>query len=308
MGFSDIILIVIGLALFEAISSIDNAVVNADVLSAMSPKWRRWFLFYGIIFAVFIVRGIMPLLIVYFSTPGLSLFEAFSATFRSDPHTQEVIERQAPILLAGGGIFLVFLFLHWLFLETKKYAFFLESRIHKHYHFWFYALASILLLGITWGTVRTAPLIALGAIAGSTAFFIVSGFKQNAEEKEKQLLRGSMSDISKVLYLELIDTTFSIDGVLGAFAFTVSVPLILIGNGFGALIVRYLTVHGVHTVKKYAYLKNGAMYSIGFLGIVMLAESFGTHVPSWVSPLITFAVVGIFFRLSYKELQMKKAI
>ena len=159
-----------------------------------------------------------------------------------------------------------------------------------------------------WLTIRVNPLIALGAVVGSTGFFIVSGFKQNAEEKEKQLTSGNLSDISKVLYLELIDTTFSIDGVLGAFAFTVSIPLILIGNGIGAFIVRYLTIHGVHTVQKYAYLKNGAMYSIGFLGIIMILESFGQHIVAWMPPLITFLVVGFFFYLSHRELEIKKAI
>lgn len=83
-----------------------------------------------------------------------------------------------------------------------------------------------------------------------------------------------MSDISKILYLEVIDATFSIDGVLGAFAFTLSVPLILIGNGIGAYVVRSLTMHNIETVKKYMYLKNGAMYSIGVLGTVMILNSF----------------------------------
>lgn len=303
MNISEILVVVLGLALFETISSIDNAVVNADVLATMHHKWRRWFLLYGIFFAVFVVRGLLPLLIVYFSTPGLGIVDAFTATFSSDPSVKETIERQTPILLAGGGVFLLFLFLHWLFIETKKYAFFIESHIHKHYYFWFYALASIILLVLVWLTIHINPLMALGTVCGSTAFFIVSGFKKNAEEQEKQLLHGHLTNFSKLLYLELIDTTFSIDGVLGAFAFTISVPLILIGNGLGALVVRQLTVHGVATVRKYAYLKNGAMYSIGFLGLIMIAEAFGRHIYSWVPPLITVLVVGLFFYLSHRELQ-----
>lgn len=308
MPINEIVIIILGLILFETISSIDNAVVNADILATMSPKWRRWFLVYGIIFAVFIVRGLMPLAIVYLSTPGLSLVQAFTATFSSNTGVKEIIEKQTPILLAGGGIFLVFLFFHWFFMETKNYAFFLEKHIHRNYSFWFYSVTSVLLLLLVWLTMKINPLIALGAVVGSTAFFIVSGFKKNAEEKEQQLESGNLSDISKVLYLELIDAVFSIDGVLGAFAFTVSVPLILIGNGIGAVVVRYLTVHGVKTIQKYAYLKNGAMYSIGFLGLIMLLESLGRHVYSWLPPLITFLVVGLFFYLSHKELQIKKDI
>jgi hypothetical protein len=102
----------------------------------------------------------------------------------------------------------------------------------------------------------------------------------------------------------MIDTSFSIDGVLGAFDFTLSVPLIILGNGLGAFVVRWFTIHGTKTIKRYAYLKNGAMYSIGFLGLIMILESLGAHVYSFMPPLITFLVVGLFFYLSKKELEI----
>ncbi|MFA5127610.1 MAG: DUF475 domain-containing protein [Patescibacteria group bacterium] len=307
MGINEIIVIVLGLTLFEVISSIDNAVVNADVLSTMSAKARRWFLFYGIIIAVFVVRGLLPLLIVYFTNTNLGLWGALTATFSSDPMIKDAIEASKPILLGGGGLYLVFLFLHWLFTEKKDYAFFIERHVHQKLYFWFYAAASIILLAFVWATIKINPMIALGAVIGSSAFFITSGFKNNAEEKEKELTGGGrMSDIAKILYLELIDTTFSIDGVLGAFAFTLSVPLIIIGNGIGAFVVRYVTVKGINTIKKYRYLKNGAMYSIASLGAIMMAESLSVHVQSFVPPLITFIVVGLFFWLSVKELKMHK--
>lgn len=305
MDISEIIIIVLGLVLFEVISSVDNAVVNADVLSTMSEKARRWFLLYGIIIAVFIVRGLLPLAIVYFTNTGLGLYGAFTATFSSNPLVQEAIEASKPVLLGGGGLYLLFLFLHWLFIEKKEYAFFLESHIHKNYYFWFYAIASIVLLAFVWATIKVNPMIALGAVIGSTAFFITSGFKSNAEEKEKELTENkALSDVAKILYLEMIDMTFSIDGVLGAFAFTLSVPLIIIGNGIGAFVVRYVTVKGVNTIKKYRYLKNGAMYSIASLGVIMMAESLSVHIRSFVPPLITFFVVGLFFWLSAREVKM----
>lgn len=145
--------------------------------------------------------------------------------------------------------------------------------------------------------------MAMGAVVGSTAFFITHGFKQNAEMHEKELIGGSnMSDWSKILYLEVIDATFSIDGVVGAFAFTLSVPLILIGNGIGAFVVRELTISNIDRVKRYIYLKNGAMYSIFFLGIIMILASFGYHIKEWVSPVITIGVIGYFFYLSKKNL------
>ena len=98
--------------------------------------------------------------------------------------------------------------------------------------------------------------------------------------------------------LEIIDLTFSIDGVVGAFAFTTSVPLILVGNGIGAIVVRQLTIGNVDNVKKLVYLKNGAMYSIGILASVMMFEGFGFHVPSWLSPASTFACIGAFLWMS----------
>ncbi len=306
MSIYDGLIIVLGLILFEVISSVDNAVVNADVLMTMSEKARKWFLFYGIFIAVFLVRGLMPWLIVYLSNTELGVINSFLATFSSDPHVKEIIEARKPILLAGGGLYLVFLFFHWFFVEAKEYAFFLEQYIHKKYSFWFYTVVSLVLLIVVWVTIKINPLIALGAVVGSTAFFITTGFKKNAEEKEKELTSGHLSDVSKILFLELIDTTFSIDGVLGAFAFTISVPLILLGNGLGAFIVRYVTVKGAKTVKKYRFLKNGAMYSIGVLGLIMLLESLGSEVPAWISPLVTFVVVGLFFWLSKRELNIVK--
>ena len=212
------------------------------------------------------------------------------------------IESSAPILLAGGSVFLLFLFFHWLFIEPKNYGLRHEHFFHKQ-GAWFYAIASILLTAIVWYALKEKPLMAFGAVVGSTAFFITHGFKQYAEQEEASLLDKSKSDVSKILYLEVIDATFSIDGVLGAFAFTLSVPLILLGNGLGAIVVRQLTVGNIQRIKKYKYLKNGSMYSILCLGIVMLIEAFGHHVPSWGSPAITFVAIGYFFCKSKKEMK-----
>ncbi|URS74441.1 DUF475 domain-containing protein [Clostridium autoethanogenum] len=104
-----------------------------------------------------------------------------------------------------------------------------------------------------------------------------------------------MSDISKILYLEIIDTTFSIDGVLGAFAFTMSIPLIILGNGIGAIVVRKITMGSIEKIKKYIYLKNGAMYSVLCLGIVMVLEGFHVEVPEYISPLLTILIIMFFF-------------
>ncbi len=300
MEIFSIILIIVGLILFEVIISIDNAVINAEVLSTMSAKARRWFLIYGLFIAVFAVRGLLPWLIVWATNPSLGPIDAFTATLSDKPEIKEIIERSSPFLLIGGGVFLIFLFFHWLFIETKNYGLKGERFFHRH-GVWFFAIVSIILMVIVWYALKQNPFMAFGAVVGSTAFFIVHGFKQNAEVREKELIGGSsMSDWSKILYLEVIDATFSIDGVIGAFAFTMSVPLIIIGNGIGAFVVRELTIRNIEPVKRLIYLKNGAMYSIFFLGIIMVLDSFGAHIPNWVSPVVTISIVGYFFYKSKK--------
>lgn len=294
MHLLPLILTVLGLSLFEIINSIDNAIINAEVLSSTSQKTRQWFLFWGLLFAVFIIRGLLPWLIVWMTAPGLGPIGALTATFSNDPRVIEAIKLSSPLLLIAGGIFLIFLFFHWLFLEPKKYGLWGEKFFFTQ-SVWFFAVISILLALIVWFALSVNPMMGFAAVVGSTTFFIVHGFRQNAESAEKELLRKNYSDISKILYLEVIDATFSIDGVLGAFAFTLSVPLILLGNGLGALVVRQLTIGNIGKIKKYVYLKNGAMYSILFLGIIMVLESFGLEVPSFISPLVTFGVVGYFF-------------
>jgi len=297
------IITVLGLVLFEIVSSIDNAVINAEVLSTMGKKARRWFLVWGFLIAVFLVRGLLPWVIIWATVPGLGPIGALTATFSNDPAVGKAIEAAAPILLMGGGVFLVFLFFHWLFLEKKNFGLFGEKFFQKH-GVWFFATVSLILATIVWYSMKINPMLAFSAVVGSTAFFITHGFKENAEKVERELVEGksNMSDMSKILYLEIIDATFSIDGVLGAFAFTLSIPLILIGNGIGAFVLRKLTIGNIERIKKYMYLKNGAMYSIFVLGIIMVADGFGIHIPALVSPLVTFIIIGYFFFKSKRAL------
>jgi hypothetical protein len=211
------------------------------------------------------------------------------------------IEKSQALLLLAGGVYLFFVFLSWLFIEEKKYAFLVEEFIHKQ-SVWFYAISSLFFLVVVYYSLKINPMLALSAAIGSTAFFITDGFKKNAEEQEKHLLSSHVSAWSKILYLEILDATFSIDGVVGAFAFTISVPLIFLGNGLGAYIVREMTVKGTDAIAKFAYLKNGAMYSIGLMGAVMVLEAFGKSFPFWLAPLNTVLLLSIFMGLSIREL------
>ncbi len=300
-----ILLTILGLCLFEVITSIDNAVINAEVLSGMSKKARRWFLTYGFFFAVFFVRGLLPFLIIWVANPAIGPLQILGYTFSGSEVAKQSIEHSAPILLIGGGVFLMFLFFNWLFLEPKNYGLRGERFFHAQ-GAWFFAVASILLTVIVWFALKENSMIAFGAVVGSTGFFIIHGFRQYAQAQETKLLdkKNNLSDLSKIAYLEVLDTTFSIDG---AFAFTFAIPLILVGNGLGALVLRKLTISNIDRIKKYKFLKNGAMYSILFLGIIMILDSFGFHIPPYVSPVITFGTVGYFFFVSRAELKKEEA-
>jgi hypothetical protein len=296
------VLTICGLALFESVTGVDNAIINAETLATATPRARRWFLTWGMVFAVFGVRGLMPWLIVWMMAPGLTAWQAFTASMTGDAAALRAIEKGAPVLLTGGGVFFIFLFFHWIFLEPKAFGLPLE-RFFSRQGAWFYAAVSIVLTTVVWFALRKDPMLALGAVVGSTAFFITHGFRTYAAEQERLIQHGGrgLSDVGKILYLEAIDMTFSIDGIVGAFAFTLSVPLILIGNGIGAVVVRQLTYHGVARISRYAFLKNGAMYSILVLGILMLVHGFGSPVPQWISPVATFLLVGYFFFKSLRR-------
>lgn len=304
------LIVISGLILFEVISSIDNAIVNAHVLKTLEERYRRFFLIWGLLVAVVLVRGVLPFVIVYLArTEEMGFVEAIGIAFTEPAHMEEALEHSKPLLLLGGGVYLFFVFLSWLFLEEKKYAFLVEHFIHRQ-GVWFYTVASVFITLVIYLAVHSNPMLALSASIGSTAFFLTDGFRKNAEETERRLAEGTtnMSAWSKLLYLEVLDASFSVDGVVGAFAFTMSVPLILIGNGIGALVVREVTIRGIDFVSKFAYLKNGAMYSIGMLGMIMVIESFGGHLPFWVAPLNTLALLVVFMGLSLWELRLDKRL
>lgn len=304
MNIFSIILTTVGLTIFEVVSSIDNAVINAEVLSTMGQKARKFFLFWGLLLSVFLIRGLLPWLIIWASTPSLGPLGALTATFSNDPKIAEAVKHSAPILLIAGGTFLILLFFNWLFLEEKNFGL-IGERFFRSQSAWFYAVAALTLTIIVWFALKEDPLLGFGSVVGSTVFFITHGFKQNAEQHEENLLKSKnngMSDYSKILYLEIIDATFSIDGVLGAFAFTLSVPLILIGTGIGAVVVRQLTITNIEKVKKYIYLENGAMYSLLILGFIMLLGGFGYEIPDYISPIITLFIISYFFLKSKSNL------
>ncbi len=302
-----LLFIVVGLIVFEVVNSIDNAIVNAHTLKLVSPKARRWFFLWGMITAVLVVRGLLPFLLLWFTAPGTPLKQMFLAVVGLNPQLQTSLQIDAFILLLSGGMFLVLLYLHWLFLEQKSPYFVPDKLVKKHHGVWFFGLAAIILVVVLYAARgETAGMMAVAL--GNAAFFIIYGLRQTAEREEKTLEHTIRSDISRLLFLEVIDAAFSFDSVVGAFAFTTNILLIFIGNGIGALVVRQLTISNIERVTQYRWIKNGAMTSIGFLGIFMILGGLGIHLPEWLPTITTLLVVGVTFWDSHRLLVRQRRL
>lgn len=301
MSYVESVLIVTGLVVFEVVNSVDNAIVNASILRTMSKLWRQRFLIIGILTSVFVVRFLLPFIVVWLSVPTIGVADIFLAFLGQSTITATAIELQKPLILIFGGVFLLYLYFHWLFLE-KKEPLYLERFLKEKHGVWFFAFAAVLLVIIMY-FARSNAIMMLSAAIGSATFFILYGLKETAEANERNMVAGAsnLSDFSKFVYLEVLDATFSFDGVIGAFAFTINLLLILIGVGIGAIVVRELTIRGIEKIAKYKYLKNGALTSIGFLGLFMLIESFTIDLPSYIPIAITFILVGFAY---YKSRQL----
>jgi hypothetical protein len=259
----------------------------------MGQLWRKRFLLIGIITSVFLVRFLLPLFIVWVSVPNLSLPDLFANFSGGSNLAANAINAQKPIILMFGGVFLIYLYFHWLFLE-KKDPLYIERFLKAKHGVWFFGFAAVILVVVMY-LAKANAMMMLAAAVGSAAFFLLYGLQETAESSYQNVGTASMSDFSKFVYLEVLDAAFSFDGVVGSFAFTINLLLIFIGIGIGAVVVRQLTVKGIDQVAKYRYLKNGAMTSIGFLGLFMMVEAFGLELPSYVPIAATLLLVGVAF-------------
>lgn len=296
----EIITALIGLIVFEIVNSVDNAIVNAHVLKTMSLEWRRRFLVWGMFSSVFLVRFLAPLAIIWISVPFIPFEELMGSFAGSSDIGMHAVEANKHLILMFGGVFLMYLYFHWLFLE-KKQPLFIERFVKEGHGVWFFAFAAAILVALMY-FARHDPMLMIAAAMGSTVFFIVYGFKEKAEQEEKNIVKGGKkSDASKFLYLEALDATFSLDGVIGAFAFTTNLLMIVVGIGIGAIVVRQLTISGIQYVANYKLLKNGAMTSIGFLGVFMAVESFHIELPFYLPTLVTVGLLGLALYMSMKK-------
>jgi hypothetical protein len=312
--------ITIVLGVMEVSLSFDNAVVNASVLRHWNEFWRKLFLTVGILIAVFGMRLLFPLLIVAMAT-GLGLLDVWHmATTTPDEYARHLGNAHAQVA-AFGGAFLLLVFLNFLFDEQKELHWlgWFEKKLNEHGT---ESLSVLLALAAVFGCVALVGQaeqykVLVAGVVGVIVYLAVGWIASLLEEDEPEdeddtteagvgpvvasIAKGSFGGF---LYLEVLDASFSFDGVIGAFAITSDVVIIMLGLAIGAMFVRSLTVFLVHkgTLEEYVYLEHGAHYAIGILALIMLA-SVQYHIPEWFTGLsgVAFIAVSLWSSVRHKR-------
>ncbi|MFD8691865.1 DUF475 domain-containing protein [Streptomyces sp. NPDC059651] len=294
------------LSVLEISLSFDNAVINAGILKKMSAFWQKIFLTVGVLIAVFGMRLVFPVVIVAV-TAKLGPIEAIDLSFNDPDRYKELVTDAHPAIAAFGGMFLLMIFLDFIFEDRDiQWLRWIERPLAKlgKVDMLSVCIALIVLLisALTFAThahqhggghTDKAETVLLAGVAGLITYLIVgglSGFFENKLEEEEEReheaeeeAKRSGKKISAValsgkaaffmfLYLEVLDASFSFDGVIGAFAITNEIVLMALGLGIGAMYVRSLTVYLVRqgTLDDYVYLEHGAHYAIGALALILL--------------------------------------
>lgn len=283
---------VVVLTVLETTFSADNAVVNSKVLTTLSPLWQKLFMTVGIIFAVFVVRFAMPIVMVML-TAHLGFEHVLNlATHHPHQYARE-LHRAAPLINAFGGTFLIMIGLSY-FVDYQKHTHwfgFVERRLVRLGQLQHIttlvtlAMAFVLYVSVDpayHGAVFIASVSAMALHIGLRLLNAVLG--GNGSQAAGRAKTG-WAAFGAFCYLQILDGSFSLDGVIGAFAITSSVLLIMAGLGAGAVWVRAMTVHLVRTraLAKYVFLEHGAHWAIVFLGGVMLLKLYHVELPDWLT-------------------------
>ncbi len=338
LGSPEMALIVALLAVLEISISFDNAVVNAAVLKTMTPKWQQIFLTWGILIAVFGMRLVFPIVIVAVAA-GLGITEVVDLALNDQEQYASNLEDSYPVIAAFGGVFLLMVFLNFFFDEEKDHHWLgpVERPLAKlgHIDGITPAMAAIALLVVSQIVSAEEQLdVLVAGLAGLISYLISNGAAGRLEESLEHELevddrddrfagllheeaeaaeaRGDKSaaaaataaaakgGLASFLYLELLDASFSFDGVIGAFAISTDIIVIAIGLGLGAIYIRTLTVYLVRqgTLSEYRYLEHGAHWAIGVLA-VLLFVGIEHHIPEVITGTLGagFILVAFFWSL-----------
>lgn len=295
------------LASLEIALSFDNAIVNANRLEDMTPLWRRRFLTWGILIAVFGMRIVFPLAIVAIFA-WVSPFEAIRLALADPDEYSRIIEHAHGSIAAFGGTFLMMVALKFFVDEEKSIDWIvgIERRLRKCGSVRGFEIAFVLVIILPISLLL--PLNFQGtflfsAIMGLLVFTLVDGLGTYLDHMSSKVTQaGARGGLGAFLYLEVLDASFSFDGVIGAFALTTNILLIAIGLGVGAMYVRSMTIMLVEkgTLQEFRYLEHGAFYSIFALSLVMFVQSL-MHVPEILTGCLGVAFIGYAFWASVRH-------
>jgi hypothetical protein len=289
------------LSIMEVSLSFDNAVVNAAVLKNMDEKWRARFLVWGILIAVFGMRLLFPVLIVSIATRHSLWAVTLMALNSPKAYAAQLLKAHVSIA-AFGGMFLMLVFLSFMLDDNKEvhWIHVLESALSKLGKLESVQVVSaLLILMVAQNFVPAADKVTvlLSGLAGIILFVLVGSFSSLFEQEGLENLTKTTTynaGLMSFIYLEILDASFSLDGVVGAFAITSDIVIIMIGLAIGAMFVRSLTIFLVEkgTLDEYVYLEHGAHYAIGALAAIMLA-SMVYHIPEIVTGLIGLGFIAL---------------
>ena len=310
------------LAVMEISLSFDNAVVNASVLKGWDKFWKKIFLTVGILIAVFGMRLVFPIVIVAV-TADLGMMQVIDLALNNPQEYSARLMAHHAEISAFGGIFLLLVFLNFIFDDKDVHWFdWLESRLVKlgkvDAMSVFVALI-VLMIAVSWASAEQSSAVLIAGVWGILVYLgvqVVSGMLEGDLEEDLENEGSGAAATSAImkggiigfLYLEILDASFSFDGVIGAFAITNDVIVIMLGLAIGAMFVRSMTIFLVDkgTLDEFIYLEHGAHYAIGALAIIMLL-SVKFHVPEIITGLIGIAFIGFALWASLKHRKAEAA-
>lgn len=286
------------LVILEISLSFDNAVVNAKVLETLDPIWQKRFIIFGIPIAVFGMRLIFPLAIVSFVT-GMGMIETLQVAMNEPARYESILKTTESTIFAFGGAFLLMVFLDFFFEERDiKWVTIVEGSrfMEKASSVANIELITAIMVGIALGHITQDFGVVLAFMYGVLLHSLLGML-------DHFLSSGAVkSGIAGFVYLEVLDASFSFDGVIGAFALTSNIFIIMIGLGVGAMYVRSMTIYFVQhkTLSHFRYLEHGAHYAIGILALIMLMK-ITMHVSEIVTGTIGIGLIAIAFAHSLWE-------
>lgn len=314
-GVTTLFLLIV-LGILEVSLSFDNAIINATILQRMSLFWQRIFLTLGVLIAVFGMRLVFPLLIVYFAS-GLGPFEALDLALNppadgaayfpdGSPSYETLITDAHPQIAAFGGMFLLMLFLGFIFQEREiMWLRWIEQPLARIGRLdqvsVVVALGALVLAATQLADPDNLSTVLLAGSLGILTYLVVDGLGnlfdvEDADGPSALAKATGTAGFFLFLYLEVLDATFSFDGVIGAFAITSDPIIIALGLGFiGAMFVRSITIYLVRkgTLSEYIYLEHGAHWAIGALAAILVVSVGQLHIPEAVTGLIGIVLIGL---------------